>query len=378
MASFWDRVKAILGGQPSGGAPTPPSDLERQIEAILRRRMGNGELFEPIDVADEATSSVSGRTVSVITFACSVVERLYDEGRFAALGYARTKQADGNWVFHPKGADPARYTAPSPGAGGKTPAPAPTKGTTTKAPAPAPAPVKAPSPKVSAKDPLDAGAILGLSAEEMRKRALRIDPYRTAWIGRVDTIPPQSDERTALIDRGLILRGFLSEPQIAEIHKVGDLWLTPPRRREDREAIAATKAVEVAMADRKKEREAEEGAEEAGGRRPRRRPRRRGRASQAEDISISAPASPGFGDRRSHIEALQQSGPPRPLFARRRGPRHGPHDPQAALPLLPQRGQRAPPLRLLRGAQALRREAPPRRAQPRLAKAQAWLLDNVL
>src|SRR5688500_7613320 len=40
--------------------------------------------------------------------------------------------------------------------------------------------------------------ILGLSAEEMRRRALEINPYNTAFIGRVDTIPPQSDERTAL------------------------------------------------------------------------------------------------------------------------------------------------------------------------------------
>lgn len=53
------------------------------------------------------------------------------------------------------------------------------------------------------KDPFAAGDILGLSKEELRKRSLKIDPYRTAWIGRVDTIPPQSDERTALIDRGL-------------------------------------------------------------------------------------------------------------------------------------------------------------------------------
>src|SRR4051812_45032338 len=47
--------------------------------------------------------------------------------------------------------------------------------------------------------------ILGLSADEMRKRALKIVPWRTAFIGRVDLIPPQSDERTALIDRGLVL-----------------------------------------------------------------------------------------------------------------------------------------------------------------------------
>ena len=68
--------------------------------------------------------------------------------------------------------------------------------------------------------------ILGLSsAAEFRKRALKINPYARAWIGRVDTIPPQSDERTALIDRGLILRGLLTEKQIDEIHTVGDQWI---------------------------------------------------------------------------------------------------------------------------------------------------------
>src|SRR5688572_4967341 len=74
-------------------------------------------------------------------------------------------------------------------------------------------------------DPYEANEILGLSPEEMRKRALRINPYQTAWIGRVDTIPPQTDERTALIDRGLILRGLLNERQIQEIHRIGDLWI---------------------------------------------------------------------------------------------------------------------------------------------------------
>jgi len=31
----------------------------------------------------------------VITYACSVVEQLYDQGKFSPLGYIRTKQADG-------------------------------------------------------------------------------------------------------------------------------------------------------------------------------------------------------------------------------------------------------------------------------------------
>src|SRR5206468_1196409 len=79
-------------------------------------------------------------------------------------------------------------------------------------------------PEAPQRNPYDAGGILGLSAEELRQRALRINPFRTAWIGRVDTIPPQSDERTALIDRGLMLRGLLTREQLDEIHRVGDLW----------------------------------------------------------------------------------------------------------------------------------------------------------
>src|SRR5262245_21724809 len=70
-----------------------------------------------------------------------------------------------------------------------------------------------------------ASEILGLSIGEVRKRSLKIDPYRTPWIGRVDTIPPQSDERTALIDRGLMLRGLLTREQLEEIHRVGDVWI---------------------------------------------------------------------------------------------------------------------------------------------------------
>src|SRR6185503_17208553 len=152
MASFWDRVKAILGSQPStaaGGAA--PSDLARQVEAIVVRRMTKKELFEPIDIADEATATVENRTVSVITYACSVVEQLYDQGKFTPLGYTRTKQADGNWLYHPKGADPPKYTPPPP-AGKPAPAPAPVP---SKAPAPTPAPAPAAKPP-SPKDPLDA------------------------------------------------------------------------------------------------------------------------------------------------------------------------------------------------------------------------------
>ncbi|MDQ3280214.1 MAG: reverse transcriptase family protein [Acidobacteriota bacterium] len=171
-------------------------------------------------------------------------------------------------------------------------------------PAP-PAPVF--SPRVREEpDAYQAGEILGLSPAELRKRALKINPFRTAWIGRVDTIPPQSDERTAIIDRGLMLRGLLTEEQLKEIHRVGDLWL------EHHEAaqLARSHATEVARADaeqRKKEK-AEQKAQkkkEAAEREERRRAevaRRR-----AEDIIfVGAGVSSGMADRRANVELLQK------------------------------------------------------------------------
>ncbi|MFO0759432.1 MAG: reverse transcriptase family protein [Byssovorax sp.] len=388
MASFWDRVKSILGGQMGGGTAVPPSDLERSVDGIMRRRMSSREMFEPIDVADEATAALAGRTVSVITFACALVERLFDEGRFASFNYTRTKQADGNWVYHPKGADPSRYTAPLPAAGPKPPAPAPTRSAPAPAPAPArsaptparpaPTPAKASPPKPSPKDPLDAGSILGLSADEMRKRALRIDPYRTAWIGRVDTIPPQSDERTALIDRGLILRGFLTEPQLAEIHKVGDLWL----RHHDAArmaTIAATKAVDKALEDRKKEKaELKARKKRDAARKAADRAAAVAHRKQNDILYLGRGVSGMLGDRRSHIEALQQRG--LPVLS-------SPADLAHAM------GLTIPALRFL----CFHSEATahphyayfevPKRSggkrllaapQPRLAAAQAWVLHTIL
>jgi retron-type reverse transcriptase len=109
---------------------------------------------------------------------------------------------------------------------------------------PPPAPPAGAAAAAPARNPYEAGDVLGLSAEELRRRALRINPFRTAWIGRVDTIPPASDERTAVIDRGLVLRGLLTPEQLAEIHRVGDLWL----RHHEAARLAETAAASTAEA----------------------------------------------------------------------------------------------------------------------------------
>lgn len=251
---------------------------------------------------------------------------------------------------------------------------APSAGTpASSAPAAAPA-----TKKRTSDDPLEANEILGLSQAELRKRALKINPYKTAWIGRVDTIPPQSDERTALIDRGVILRGFLTEKQIEEIHRVGDLWLTH-REAAKMAKLAAAKSVEQALEAMRREREERKAKRKAEAAEKKARRREEIARRRAEDIVFLGPGvSHLLADRRSHLEVLEERG--LPLLST-------PADVARAL------GLPIPKLRwLCFHAEATEKphyryfEVPKRSGgtrllaapQPELAKAQAWILANIL
>jgi len=169
----------------------------------------------------------------------------------------------------------------------------------------------APKPKKDKpKDPYDASGILGLSADELRKRALKIDPYRTAWIGRVDTIPPQSDERTALIDRGLILRGLLSEEQIEEIHRIGDLWL----EHHEAASLASTvarKRADQAIDELKKEKAAKKAEKKRLSAERKKKHATDVARRKAEDIIFLGRGVSGkLADRRANVDALQKNGLP--------------------------------------------------------------------
>lgn len=247
-------------------------------------------------------------------------------------------------------------------------------------PAPPPAPTEAPSPVAAPAKPTSYrnDAILGLSAAQMRARALKINPYRTPWIGRVDTIPPQSDERTALIDRGLILRGLLTEEQIAEIHRVGDLWLEHHEAVKLAEALAHQTADAAIAAERARraalnEQKRREAAEREVTRRAAVAARR------ATDIIYAGRGvSAGLADRRAHVEELTRQG--LPVLAT-------PADVAAAL------GLTIPQLRWLcfhaeapekthyvyfsiaKRSGGTRRLAAPHR---KLAAAQRWILEHIL
>ncbi len=171
-------------------------------------------------------------------------------------------------------------------------------------------PVVPAQPKKGLPDPYEARDILGLSAEETRRRSLAIKPYQTAWIGRVDTIPPQSDERTALIDRGLILRGLLTETQIREIHRVGDMWIKHHEAHRFAEA-AAHGTVEALLADERKKREETRATKKAAAARRREERAREILRRKTEDIVfLGRGVSAWLHDRQSRAEALVLSGIP--------------------------------------------------------------------
>lgn len=186
------------------------------------------------------------------------------------------------------------------------------------APGPTPGPSGAPAPSDPAAAPaggkkgrgFGAPSLLSLSPDEWRKRALAIKPWATPWIGRVDTIPPQSDERTALIDRGLILRGKLTPKELAEIHEVGDLWLEHHGKVELAEAQARTAAAN-AVADLRAQRAAKKAQKQ---KESQERKAARAAAIQArrnnDIIYLGRGVSKGLADRRANVERLNALGLP--------------------------------------------------------------------
>jgi len=230
----------------------------------------------------------------------------------------------------------------------------------------------------SAEDRWRADEILGLSAAALRKRALAIQPYRTAWIGRVDTIPPQSDERTAIIDRGLILRGLLTAEQIAEIHRVGDQWLRHHDAQKLAEAAAHRTADAAIAAERARKAAAKAERKRLAAERCAQRVAAVAQRRAGDIIFAGRGVSARLGDRRAHVEELARQG--LPVLA-------SPVDVARALELT------VPELRWLcfhseasakphytyfeipKRSGGVRLLAAPRR---RLAAAQRWILEHIL
>ncbi|MCB9613719.1 MAG: RNA-directed DNA polymerase [Sandaracinus sp.] len=237
------------------------------------------------------------------------------------------------WLYHPEGVDPrgtgkapAAVLPPSPKAAATTGTAGTTTSTTSSSSTSSSTTSssttssgttssgaggwKPPSERTNDGDPFDTAGTLTLTPEQLRERAKKIVPWRTAWIGRVDVIPPASDERTALIDRGLVLRGLLTQEDIDEIHRIGDLWLL--HKDADRMASAlAQKSAEEAIRARRRERaerKAQKKAEAAKKKAAREAAVAERRATDL--FFLGEGVSSQLHDRRTEIERLETLGLP--------------------------------------------------------------------
>lgn len=161
-----------------------------------------------------------------------------------------------------------------------------------------------PQQKAPRKLNLDPGQFAPLTGSQMKARALftRGSLFSNPWFGRRDLIPPVSDSRTALIDRGMVGVGLLTPEQLVEIHEVGAQMekLKP-------DLIQAGSIADAAVArdaeERKqlKERKKAEAAE-----RKRKHAEDVARRKLTDIFFLGRGVSGGLSDRRANVEKLQK------------------------------------------------------------------------
>jgi RNA-directed DNA polymerase len=195
------------------------------------------------------------------------------------------------------------------GGGPATPRPASASASVTAKPptppaqSPPPPPPRRPQPPPPRKLNLDPGQFAPLSGDEIKRRsaAQRGSFFSNPWFGRRDLIPPAGDERTSLIDRGMVGAGLLTPEQLVKIHEVGAEMdkIRPDLLQATAAANEAVKLDAGARKQRKEQKRAE--AEE----RRRRHAEAVVRRRQTDIVFLGRGVSGGLADRRANVEKLQ-------------------------------------------------------------------------
>jgi retron-type reverse transcriptase len=94
------------------------------------------------------------------------------------------------------------------------------------------------------------GDFLPINRDDLLKQGEEARRAGWMWFGRRDMIPPVSDPRTKLIDRGMLTQGLLSAEELAEMHQVGDEWSKHANRVEHIQVQAGQSAEAAVEADR--------------------------------------------------------------------------------------------------------------------------------
>lgn len=157
---------------------------------------------------------------------------------------------------------------------------------------------------------LEVGEFAPISAEELKRRAKKIDRSLIFRFGLRSQIPPAADERTLLIDRALVSHGLLTPERLKEIHDIGETYLK--LRPTLQSAFAAEERAEVqAVADDKAQRAAVQEAKRAEA--AAKREKRAAEIAERETTDIvflGRGVSGGLNDRRANIEKLTALGLP--------------------------------------------------------------------
>ncbi len=224
----------------------------QKVQQIVVAHVSSGAMFTAFDV----TLAARAQGVQIRhNDGRDIVHEMFQTGVMGA-GYRRTVVDIGTgtnpFVYHPFSSDPKTYTSPQSGAAAQaTPAPAPASTQSSSQPGllgrmlnalrggrgnsstnsgnaqpPTNRATNGPSntPRVrreSVKMDLDASQFLPIARNELLAGAKKLSLWGNPWFGRRDLIPPASDARTKLIDRGMISQGLLSAEEAAEIHRVG-------------------------------------------------------------------------------------------------------------------------------------------------------------
>ncbi|MGL6095941.1 MAG: reverse transcriptase family protein, partial [Fimbriiglobus sp.] len=96
-----------------------------------------------------------------------------------------------------------------------------------------------------------ASDFLPIARDDMLKQGQAVR-LTAGWMlfGRRDIIPPLTDLRTMLIDRGMLTQGFLTADELAEMHRTGEEWNKYANRLEHIQAKAGQSAEAAVEADR--------------------------------------------------------------------------------------------------------------------------------
>ncbi len=151
---------------------------------------------------------------------------------------------------------------------------------------------------------LDLGKFAPLTSDQVRRGA-RLQGgsfFRNPWFGRRDLIPPVTDERTLLVDRGMVGLGLLTPEELVRIHEVG-AQMDKVRPDLVMAGAIANEAVKMDEEERKKRKEQKK-AEAAE--RKRRHAEAVATRRQTDIVFLGRGVSGGLADRRANVEKLQR------------------------------------------------------------------------